>query len=97
MMDAAARTQIGVFGAVWGAVRLGWARKPAAASWTQIYGVALLCGIGFTMSLFISGLAFAGRPSLVEEAKVGILGGSLLSALAGWAVLRFCGARRTPI
>jgi NhaA family Na+:H+ antiporter len=81
--------QLGVFGAVWAAVRLGWARRPARASWAQIYGVALLCGIGFTMSLFISGLAFGARPEFVDEAKIGILCGSLLSAVAGWLVLRF--------
>ncbi|MFD1612871.1 Na+/H+ antiporter NhaA [Sphingomonas tabacisoli] len=80
--------QLGVFGAVWATVRLGWASKPAGAGWAQIYGVALLCGIGFTMSLFISGLAFSSRPEFVDAAKIGILGGSLLSALAGWLVLR---------
>ena len=81
--------QLGVFGAVWAAVKLRWANPPAGTSWAQIYGVSLLCGIGFTMSLFISGLAFEGRPELVDAAKIGILGGSLVSALAGWAVLRF--------
>jgi NhaA family Na+:H+ antiporter len=89
--------QLGVFGAVWASVRLGWARKPAGASWAQIYGVALLCGIGFTMSLFIGGLAFGARPELIDEAKIGILGGSLLSALAGWLVLRFASRRSVPI
>ena len=89
--------QLGVFGAVWGSVRLGWASKPAGASWAQIYGVAMLCGIGFTMSLFIAGLAFDGQPLLIDEAKIGILGGSLLSALGGWAVLRFAPSRRAPI
>ncbi|MBS0315267.1 MAG: Na+/H+ antiporter NhaA [Proteobacteria bacterium] len=80
--------QIGILGAVWTVVRFGWASRPAGASWMQLYGVALLCGIGFTMSLFIAGLAFPGEPALIEQAKIGILGGSLLSALAGWAVLR---------
>jgi Na+:H+ antiporter, NhaA family len=89
--------QLGVFGAVWATVRLGWAAKPAGASWAQIYAVALLCGIGFTMSLFISGLAFADRPAFVDEAKLGILAGSLLSAFAGWAVLRFAPGVRDPI
>lgn len=80
--------QLGVFGAVWATVKLGWACKPAGASWAQIYGVALLCGIGFTMSLFISGLAFSTLPEFVDAAKIGILGGSLMSALAGFALLR---------
>ena len=89
--------QLGVFGAVWATVKLGYACRPFGASWTQVYGVSLLCGIGFTMSLFISGLAFAGQPQLIDEAKLGILGGSLLSALAGWAVLRFAKGRSAPI
>jgi NhaA family Na+:H+ antiporter len=81
--------QIGIFAAVWLAVRFGMARRLLGATWLQIYGVSLLCGIGFTMSLFIGALAFPARPLLVEEAKLGILTGSLLSALAGYAVLRF--------
>ena len=86
--------QLGVFGAVWGTVRLGGARKPAGATWAQIYGVSILCGIGFTMSLFISGLAFGGRPEFVDAAKIGILCGSLVSALAGWLVLRLAAPPR---
>ena len=88
--------QLGIFGAVWATVRLGFACKPAGASWLQIYGVCLLCGIGFTMSLFISGLAFAGNALFIDEAKIGILGGSLLSALGGWLVLRLAGQRSAP-
>ena len=78
--------QVGVFGAVWIADRLGIADAPAGASWRQVYGIALLCGIGFTMSLFIGGLAF---PAQGDAVKLGVLAGSLLSALAGYAVLRF--------
>ncbi|CCW16791.1 Na+/H+ antiporter NhaA type [Sphingobium indicum BiD32] len=59
------------------------------ASWAQVYGLAVLCGIGFTMSLFIGMLAFAGRPVLVEEAKLGVIAGSLLSGLLGFLILRF--------
>jgi NhaA family Na+:H+ antiporter len=84
--------QIGIFGAVWLAVRFGIACKLANASWLQIYGVTLLCGIGFTMSLFIGALAFPGSPELVEEAKIGVLLGSLLSAIAGYLVLRLAPA-----
>jgi len=80
--------QIGIFGAIRVSVRLGLATVPRGATWLQVYGLALLCGIGFTMSLFIAGLAFPGRPALAEEAKAGILAGSILSAIAGFIVLR---------
>jgi NhaA family Na+:H+ antiporter len=81
--------QIGIFGAVWLSVRFGLASKLRGATWLQIYGVSLLCGIGFTMSLFIGALAFPDDPLLVEEAKIGVLLGSFASALAGYLVLRF--------
>lgn len=80
--------QLGIFGAVWLAAKSGFAARPAGASWLQIYGIALLCGIGFTMSLFIGGLAYV-DPALVDEAKLGTLLGSLLAAIAGFTVLRF--------
>jgi NhaA family Na+:H+ antiporter len=80
--------QIGVFGAVRLGQAAGLCCKPEGASWTQIYGAAILTGIGFTMSLFIAGLAFPDRPELFEQAKIGILAGSILSALAGWTALR---------
>ncbi|QXQ08505.1 Na+/H+ antiporter NhaA [Sphingosinicellaceae bacterium] len=79
--------QFGVFGAIWALVRSGAAARPAGASWRQLYGVALLCGIGFTMSLFISGLAFGDSAAAREQAKLGIIAGSLLAALGGWLVL----------
>ena len=85
--------QIGVFGAIWLAVRTGFAARPSGATWLQLYGIALLCGIGFTMSLFIGALAFPGQPLLVEEAKIGVLLGSLASALLGYALLRLAPAR----
>ena len=81
--------QIGIFGAVWLSVRFGLASKLRGATWLQIYGVSLLCGIGFTMSLFIGALAFPNSPLLIEEAKIGVLLGSFASALAGYLVLRF--------
>ena len=83
--------QIGVFGAIWLAVRTRVCDRPAGTRWLQLYGASLLCGIGFTMSLFIGALAFPNSPEAVEAAKIGTLAGSLLSAVAGWAVLRFTG------
>jgi len=80
--------QLGILAAVWLTVRLGLASRLRGATWLQVWGVAMLCGIGFTMSLFISALAFPGDPARVEEAKLGILAGSFLSAIAGYAVLR---------
>jgi NhaA family Na+:H+ antiporter len=84
--------QLGVFAGVRLSIAIGIARKPDSASWRQVYGVALLCGIGFTMSLFIGGLAFA-DPAQGDAVKIGVLAGSILSALAGWALLRTPGAR----
>lgn len=83
---------IGVFGFSSIAIGFGFARLPQSASWLQMGGVALLCGIGFTMSLFIGLLAFANHPVLQSEVKVGILGGSLIAGILGYLVLRF--ARR---
>ena len=85
--------QAGILGAIWTARRFKLAQPPAGASWVQLWGMALLCGVGFTMSLFIAQLGFPASPELVDEAKLGILLGSLLSALAGYAVLRFAAAR----
>ena len=84
--------QVGIFGAVWLAVRFGLANRLHGATWLQVYGVSLLCGIGFTMSLFIGALAFPERPLLIDEAKIGVLLGSFLSALTGYLVLRFAPA-----
>ena len=79
---------VGVFGSAALTIRLGLADLPMGASWPQLVGVSLLCGIGFTMSLFIGLLAFASDPVLQDEVKIGILAGSPLSGLAGGAVLR---------
>ncbi|TNC49161.1 Na+/H+ antiporter NhaA [Rubellimicrobium rubrum] len=79
---------VGVYGSAWLVIRLGLADVPMGAGKLQLFGVALLCGIGFTMSLFIGLLAFANEPLLQEEVKVGILGGSLIAGLLGWTVLR---------
>ncbi|WP_203075129.1 Na+/H+ antiporter NhaA [Falsiroseomonas ponticola] len=84
---------VGVMGASVIAIRLGLAALPAGASWVQLGGVALLCGIGFTMSLFIGMLAFPGNAALQDGVKIGILAGSLVAGLLGWLVLRLAPRR----
>ena len=86
--------QIGVFGASLLAVKSKLAAMPRDAGWAQMYGVSLLCGVGFTMSLFIGLLAFPGHAEWVDEVKIGVLAGSVLSAVAGLLVLRLAPARR---
>ena len=71
----------------WAAVRLGVASLPQGVTWHLVGGAGLLGGIGFTMALFIAGLAFIGEPGLLVAAKLGILGASLLAGLGGWFVL----------
>jgi NhaA family Na+:H+ antiporter len=78
----------GVFGASWLTVRLASAGYPAGASRRQFFAVCVLCGIGFTMSLFIGTLAFEGQdPGFETQLKIGVLGGSLVAALAGVALM----------
>ena len=86
---------VGVFGSLALMVGLGWAARPAGASWLQCLGVAVLCGIGFTMSLFIGGLAFDGLGAGFEtQLKLGVLAGSLASGLLGAAILVVAHRRR---
>ncbi len=85
--------QLGVFGCVVAAVRLGWCRLPPGVTWRHLYGVALLTGIGFTLSLFIGTLAFGGEV-FAAEVRIGVIGGSLLSAALGYGILRFLADRR---
>ena len=80
--------QLGVFAAIRIGDAMGVCCRPEHASWPQIYGASVLCGIGFTMSLFIGAIAFPDQPAAVDAAKIGTLAGSLLSAVLGWAVLR---------
>jgi NhaA family Na+:H+ antiporter len=88
--------QIGVFGAAWLAATLKIGRPPTGATWLELYGVSLLCGVGFTMSLFIGVLAFPGTIDSPEQVavKLGVLGGSCLSAIFGAAVLAVATRRR---
>lgn len=81
--------QLGVFAFCWIGVKAGVARLPEGVSWGALYGTAVLCGIGFTMSLFISSLAFTeGADIMLFDERLGIITGSLFSAIAGYIVLR---------
>jgi NhaA family Na+:H+ antiporter len=81
--------QLGVFGVCWLVIRSGWSQLPIGVSWLSLYGTAALCGIGFTMSLFIGSLAFeaTGVNHLFDE-RLGIIIGSLASGLLGYIILR---------
>lgn len=78
---------LGVMAASWLAVRSGLGRLPERTSWPTMAGLSMVAGIGFTVSLFITGLAFEGNAALAADAKVGVLVGSLIAALLGAAVL----------
>lgn len=80
--------QVGIFSTVFILDKTGIAKRPENASWPEIWGISILCGIGFTMSLFIGELAFPDNRLLIEEAKIGILCGSAISAILGFIVLR---------
>ncbi|WP_445680921.1 Na+/H+ antiporter NhaA [Radicibacter daui] len=81
--------QIGVLGACWIFIKLGVCHMPAGARWPAMHGVAVLCGIGFTMSLFVANLAFPTAPHLVDASRLGVMVGSVASALLGYFLLRF--------
>ena len=83
---------VGVFVPAWAAIRLGLVDCPEDSTMAQLFGVAVLCGIGFTMSLFIGLLAFPGAPQYQDQVKLGVLAGSLVSAVVGLAILRFVSA-----
>lgn len=87
--------QIGVFGVAAAVIGLKLARRPTGAKWLELYGVSLLCGVGFTMSLFIGGLAFDPNDALAQtEVRMGVIAGSALSTLVGMAVLAFAQRQR---
>lgn len=80
---------LGIFGVAWLTVKLGIAKLPLGSTMSQLFGVAFLGGIGFTMSIFVADLAFIGNESLIFQAKVGILAASLFAGLFGYLWLRF--------
>ncbi len=81
--------QAGIFVPIWLAIRLGLVKMPAGASWLQLYALSILGGIGFTMSLFIGGLAFESAEHKAYV-RLGVLSGSVVCAVAGFLLLRFC-------
>lgn len=87
--------QFGVFSMAWLSVKLGWAKLPTGANWPQVYGIACLTGVGFTMSLFIGTLAFEGDETL-NSVRLGVLMGSIASGVLGYVLLRiFC--KESPV
>lgn len=83
--------QLGVFGFMFLATKAGLVQRPAGVSWLQLYGLACLTGIGFTMSLFIGNLAFV-DPEQIETVKLGVISGSVISGVLGYCLLRFASA-----
>ena len=88
--------QIGVFGFSYIGHKLGIAKMPEGTDWLSIYGVSALCGIGFTMSLFISSLAYENESTeYIEESRIGILLGSVIAAILGYFILSFALKRKS--
>ncbi len=87
--------QIGVTGAAWLAIRFRLAALPAGVDWRQIYAVSWIAGIGFTMSIFISELAYS-DDHLLKMAKIGVFSASLFAGATGWALLRYWAPRQLP-
>ena len=85
--------QLGAFGFAWAAIRLGFARLPDGVRWTELYGACLLAGVGFTMSLFIGTLAWDAA-DYAAPVRLGVIAGSLLSGVGGYALLRIAVGRR---
>jgi NhaA family Na+:H+ antiporter len=80
--------QLGVFIFSWALIKLKFARLPDLCSWRQLYGIALLCGIGFTMSLFLGTLSFPNEADYLAQVRLGVFMGSFLSGLLGFIILR---------
>jgi NhaA family Na+:H+ antiporter len=81
--------QFGVLIFSWIVVRLGWAELPKASHWLSMYGVAILCGVGFTMSLFLGTLVFQGNSALLIEVRLGVLSASIVSGIMGSIILHY--------
>ena len=89
---------VGVFGLTWLAIKTGIASLPSGANWGQVMGVAILCGIGFTMSLFVGSLAFVpGASEFAGEDRMGILTGSILAAFIGYAVTAMASRKKAVV
>ena len=83
--------QVGIFGLCWIVIKLNLARLPKGMSWSSLYGTSVLCGIGFTMSLFIGSLAFEqSQVNLMFDDRLGIIVGSIAAGILGYVVLNFC-------
>ncbi|WP_311971325.1 Na+/H+ antiporter NhaA [Pseudomonas baltica] len=88
----------GVFGLTWLAIKIGIAKLPSGANWGQVFGVAVLCGIGFTMSLFVGSLAFVpGVSEYAGEDRMGILTGSVMAALLGYAITAAASRKKSKL
>ena len=83
---------VGVLGATWLAVRLGIGSLPTGVNWPQVLGVGMLAGIGFTVAIFVAGIAFD-DPALDDRAKIGVFAASLLAGIVGYLFLRFVATR----
>ena len=81
--------QIGIFLFSYLSIKFRFAEKPSNSNWIQLYGVGVLAGIGFTMSLFVGNLAFSNANEYLDGVKIGVLSGSLLSTLVGYGLLMF--------
>lgn len=88
--------QLGVFGVTWLSMKTTqWAKMPSGTTWMEIYGISLLCGIGFTMSLFLGTLSFQGHSHYIDEVRLGVIIGSILSGIAGASVLALAINKKT--
>lgn len=85
--------QCGVFFFTWAAIKLKLASLPADSSWTALYGIAMLCGIGFTMSLFLGALAYPDNDAFIVQVRLGVIIASLLSGITGLIILHFSTAQ----